>query len=133
MSPGDYALASSGQAEHVAQALDGAKFGVIHLKSMQDVLAGQKRPPFPVLIGMVSRSPSILAWASTLLSSLGFDADSVLLRDPSQPDWMEGLSTCHIIAADLVSALALPERFRPTVIRLVSEESLAEVRQLVTA
>lgn len=133
MSPGHYAVASSGQAEHVAHALRGAKFGVIHLKSMQDVLAGQKRPSFPVLIGIASRSPSILTWASTLLSSLGFDADSVLLRDPSQPEWTDGLATCHILAADVLSTLAFPDRFRPIVFRLVSEESLAELRRLVTA
>lgn len=129
---GDYALASSGQAEHVAQALQGAKFGVIHLKSMQDVLAGQQRPPFPVLIAIVSRSPSIRAWAATLLASLGFDADSVLLRDPAQSGWQVGLGACHIVATDTLAARSFPAHLRPIVFRLVSDESLAEMRQLMT-
>lgn len=133
VAPGDCVLASSGQAEHVARALGNTTFHLIHLKAMQDVLAGQQRPPFPVLIGVVSRSPSIRAWAGTLLSSLGFDTDSVLLRDPSEPGWPDGLSTCHITATDVVAALAFPSHLRPSIFRLVSEESLVEVRQLVTA
>ena len=133
VAPGDCVLANSGQAEHVARALGAVPFHLIHLKAMQDVLAGQQRPPFPVLIGVVSRSTSIRAWAGTLLSSLGFDPDSVLLRDPAQPGWPDGLSTCHIVATDVVSALAFPSHLRPSVFRLVSEESLLELRQLVTA
>ena len=130
---GDYVIASSGQAEHVARAMGAVPFHLIHLKAMQDVLAGQQRPPFPVLIGVVSRSPSIRAWAGTLLASLGFDTDSVLLRDPSEAGWPDGLSTCYIIATDVVSALAFPGRLQPFVFRLISEESLLEVSQLVTA
>ena len=133
VAPGDCVLASSGQAEHVARALGNTPFHLIHLKAMQDVLAGQQRPPFPVLIGVVSRSPSIRAWAGTLLSSLGFDPDSVLLRDPVEPGWPDGLSTCHVVATDVVSALAFPSQLRPSVFRLVSEESLLEVSRLVTA
>ena len=133
VAPGDCVLANSGQAEHVARVLGNTPFHLIHLKAMQDVLAGQQRPPFPVLIGVVSRSPSIRAWAGTLLSSLGFDTDSVLLRDPSEPGWPDGLSTCHIIATDIVSAVAFPSRLTPQVFRLVSEESLTAVSQLVTA
>lgn len=131
--PGDCVLANSGQAEHVARALGNTPFHLIHLKAMQDVLVGQQRPPFPVLIGVVSGSPSIRAWAGTLLSSLGFDKDSVLLRDPAESRWPDGLSTCHIIATDVVTAPAFPSHLRPSVFRLISEESLVEVRQLVTA
>lgn len=126
----DFVMATSGQAEHVAKALGSLPFHVIHLKSMQEVLAGQQRPPFPVLVGVVSHSPSLLAWAGTLLASLGFDADSVLLRDASQAGWQEGLAACAIVAADIVAAELLAPR-RPILIRLVSADSLAEVGGLV--
>ncbi len=132
LAPGDCVLASSGQVAHVAHAIGNTPLRIIHLKSMQDVLAGQQRPPFPVLVAVVSRSPSILAWAGTLLSSLGFDPDSVLLRDASQSGWREGLAACAIVATDVVCAAAFPERSRPIVFRLVTEESLALVRRLVS-
>jgi DNA-binding transcriptional regulator YhcF (GntR family) len=104
----------------------------IHLKSMQDVLAGQKRPNSAVLIALVSRSESILRWASTLLSALGFPADSILLRNPRLANWQRGLSACHIVATDIVSSAELSKGVRPIVFRLVAEQFLAEMRELVT-
>ena len=116
----------------MARVLGKRPFRVIHLKSMPDVLAGQERPAFAVLVAVVSRSPSILSWAGTLLGSLGFDADCVLLRDPGEAGWQQGLAACAIVATDVVSAREFPEKARPRVFRLVSEESLAELRELVT-
>jgi len=124
-------LAQAGQADHVARAVGDRPFRVIHLKSMQEVLAGRQRPPFPILIGVVSRSPQVREWAGTLLSSLGFDAESVLLRDPAVPSFTEGLSMCAVIASDVVAAVDLPAPSRPMVLRLLSEESLAELRAFV--
>jgi hypothetical protein len=126
-------VAQSGQAEHVARAIGDRPFRIIHLKSMQDVVAGQKRPPFAILIGVASRSPSIRGWAGTLLSSLGFDATSALIRDPAEPDWQDGLASCQILATDIVAAEDFPERLRPIVVRLISDESLIELRHFVTA
>ncbi len=80
----------------------------IRLKSMQDFLAGHQRPNFPVLIAVVSGSASVLRWARTLLSALGFDADSVLLRNRSMPEWEAGLAACDMVACDVISAAALP-------------------------
>ena len=34
-------------------------FHIVHLKNRQDVLEGQRRPPFPVLIAFVSRSATV--------------------------------------------------------------------------
>ena len=100
---------------------------------MQDVVAGQTRPPFAVLIGVVSRSSSLREWSGTLLSSLGFDAISVLIRDPAEAGFAEGLSACALVAADILAAQELPASVRPVVVRLISDESLAELRGLVTA
>jgi hypothetical protein len=79
----------------------------IQLKSMQDVLADDQRPLAPILLGVVSRSKTVLRWASTLLSSLGFSPDAVVLRNVQQQGWREGLGACHVIAADIVSAQEL--------------------------
>lgn len=104
----------------------------IRLKSMQDVLAGQQRPTAPVLIAVVSRSESILHWAGTLLSALGFSPDSVLLRNPQYAGWQDGLSTCDIVAAEVLAASELPKTKRSIVFQIVADECIAEIRKLVT-
>ena len=126
-------LASSAQAPKVRELLGHVSLRTIQLKSMQDVLAGHQRPASAVLIAVVSRSESILRWASTLLAALGFPADSVLQRNPGRSRWQDGLAACDIVATDVVTATELPKGARPTVFRVVSDEFLAEFRNIVTA
>ncbi|HXA03912.1 MAG TPA: GntR family transcriptional regulator [Bryobacteraceae bacterium] len=126
-------LASAAQAPKVRELLGHVSLRTIQLKSMQDVLTGHQRPASAVLIAVVSRSESILHWASTLLSALGFPADSVLERNPQVVHWQDGLAACDIVATDVVTASELPKGARPTVFRVVSDEFLAEFRALVTA
>jgi len=100
----------------------------IQLKSMQDVLADYQRPPAPILLGVVSRSKTVLRWASTLLSSLGFSPDAVLFRNPERSGWREGLHACHLIGADIVSAQELGSKSKIVKLRIVSDEFLAELK-----
>jgi GntR family transcriptional regulator len=132
LAPDTCVLVNSGHASRVAESLGDTPFRLIQLRSMQEILEGRQRPVSPVLIAVVSRSESILAWASTLLSALGFEPDSVLQRNPRQPAWQDGLAACDIVSADVVTAVELPEHLHPLVFRIVSDQSLAEVRQLVT-
>jgi len=125
-------LTNEAHAARIVELLGPVSLRPIHLKSMQDVLAGQQRPNSAVLIAVVSRSESILRWASTLLSALGFPADSLLLRNPRLADWQRGLSVCPIVAADIVTAAELPIGIRPIVFRLVAEQFLAGMREIVT-
>jgi len=124
---------SSGQAKETTPKLGATPFRVVHLKSMQEVLEGRQRPGGPVLIGVVSRSDSVTKWATTLLSALGFDPDSVLLRNPRAPGWRDGLAACDLIGADVVAAAELPAKFKAVAFRVVADESLEEIRRLVTA
>lgn len=124
---------NAGSVGQLAGLLDGRSFHTVHIRSMQDVVAGQTRPAGPVLIGVVSRSKSVLSWAPTLLSALGFDSESLVLRNPADSDWQHGLSTCDVLACDVCAAKELPDNLRPITFRLVTEDSLAEVRSLVTA
>jgi DNA-binding transcriptional regulator YhcF (GntR family) len=130
---GTCVLVNSGHASQIARLLGSAPIHAIQLKSMQEVVAGRLRPAAPVLIGVVSRSTSVLAWATPLLAALGFPPESVLLRDPSGNRWQEGLEACDIIASDVCAMAERPATQRDTVFRIVSDESLAAIRQLVTA
>jgi hypothetical protein len=57
----------------------------LHLAHILATEIGEALNCHAVLIAVVSSSASVRRWASTLLSALGFSADSVLLRDPGQP------------------------------------------------
>ncbi len=126
-------LVSEGNAGAVAARWPDARLKRLRLKSVPELVAGIQRPPFPVLIGLVSHSPSILHWARTLLSALGFPPDQVLLRNPAEADWREGLRACAIVAADVVAAREFAAVApRPMVFRVVTQESLDALRGLVT-
>jgi DNA-binding transcriptional regulator YhcF (GntR family) len=125
-------LVSEGNAGAVAARWPDARLKRFHLKSVPELVAGIQRPPFPVLIGLVSHSPSILQWARTLLSALGFPPDQVLLRNPAEVGWSEGLRACAIVAADVVAARAFPvDGPRPRVFRVVAQDSLEALRGVV--
>src|SRR5438445_12555827 len=86
-----------------------------------------------VLIAVVSRSESILHWASMLLSALSFSPEFVLERNPQFARWEDGLAACDMVVTDVVSAAELPTGVRPIIFKVVSDEFLAEFRKLVTA
>jgi len=132
LTPDTCVLVNARRAPAIHQALGAVSLRTIPLKSMEDVLLGQTRPPDDVLIGVVSHSPSILHWASTLLSALGFPPDSVIERNPGQPRWQDGLAACDLVAADVVAAALLPPNIQPIVFRLVTGAFLAELRDAVT-
>lgn len=65
-------LVSPAQAARAAQELREVPYRIVGLKSMEEILAGRPQPGANALIGVVSRSETILGWAGTLLSALAF-------------------------------------------------------------
>ena len=100
---------------------------------MEKVIAGRYSPKSTPLIGIVSRSDSLLQWSSTLLSALGFPLADILLRNPNEPEWGDGLAVCDIVATDVRAALELPKNIKTTVVRIVSDDFLRQARELMTA
>jgi GntR family transcriptional regulator len=129
--PDSCVLMTAACESRVIDKLRPAHYCVIGLNAMEEVLAGHDIPRSPVLVGIVSRSQSILEWSSTLLPALG-PIIELLKRNPREPGWKRGLAACDIVAADVKAALELPKRLRPIVFRIVSTEFLAQARQLVT-
>jgi GntR family transcriptional regulator len=106
---------------------------VIRLKSMEEVFAGQHRPTPAALIAVVSRSESIRQWSSMLLGVVGITGMAILQRNPDEPGWKDGLAACDIVAADVIAARELPKKIRASIFRIISNDFLDEMRQLVTA
>ena len=105
---------------------------LLPLKTIDQVMTGIRQPPSPFLVAIVSRSVSILKWASLLITALGASGDDVLARNPEQPAWTDGLAACDLVVADVLAAAEMPKKIRPIVLRLVPEVFLEELRVLVT-
>jgi GntR family transcriptional regulator len=103
---------------------------LIALKSVEELIAGLGRPAAPLLIAIVSHSETIRKWASLLIPALQHPESEVIERNPAHPNWRDGLSTCNMISADILTARELPKNIRPVVLRLVSD---AFLHKLVTA
>ncbi len=127
-----YALLTTTSGAEAASRLGPQGHELIALKSMEELLGGLGRPATPILIGIVSRSETILKWASLLIPALGLPGSDLIQRNPEHPNWRDGLAACDLIAADVVSAKELPKRLRPVILRLVSETFLERSRMRVT-
>ena len=123
-------LLNPAHSREVLPKLGDARYRCIELKSMEEVLAGHQRPSAATLIGVASQSESILEWAATLLSALGFSPDHILLRNAGTPNWLDGLTACDFVAADVVTAAELRD---PVVFRTISPSFLANLQAFVTA
>jgi len=132
LTPDMHVLVTAACASEIVKELRPKHHRIIRLNSVEDVVAGHRRPDSAVLMGVVSRSESILQWSSTLLSALGFSVEDVLLRNPANTGWQDGLAVCDIVAADVIAAVELPANTTPVVFRIVSRDFLEEVRDLVT-
>lgn len=105
----------------------------IPLRSMEEVLTGLDRPVSPLLIGIVSRSETILKWASLLFPALGITDCDLVHRNHREPKWWSGLGACDLILADILAARELPKTISPIALRLVAHSFFEEARKLVTA
>jgi GntR family transcriptional regulator len=122
-------LVLSAQAARAVKEFGDAPYRTIGLKSMEEMLAGRQRPPATALIAVVSRSDSILGWATTLLSALGFSPAAVLRCNPDKRGWRRGLSSCDIVASDIEAVHELPSGIEPAVLRIVSDEFLDQLKR----
>jgi DNA-binding transcriptional regulator YhcF (GntR family) len=107
---------------------------VIQLKSVDETVRGIPRPTGPSLIAIVSRSESILKWASLLTPVLGLTGSDLIARNPAHPKWQEGLAACDLIVADILAIRELPKSIKsPMTLRLIADAYLPKARELVTA
>ncbi len=109
------------------------RHSVIVLKSVEEFLAGPRRITSPSLIAIVSRSESVLTWASLLTRSLGLAGSDVIRRNPNDRGWQDGLGACDLIAADVLARRELPRNAKRIYdLRLIAPSFLEKARELVT-
>lgn len=105
-----------------------AAFFKLKLNSVQDSMRGQVRPEATDLVGVASHWEKFRRWSLTMLVAVGLGEENLVVRDASRPDWQKGLHSCRFVIADSLTAARLPENIDARVFRLISPESIAELR-----
>lgn len=104
---------------------------LLRMRSVPEYLQGQTRPAPDALIGVASSSPEILRRVRTILAAAGLDPDAVAFRDARETGWRRGLNACQFVITDVVTARRLPKQCVARVFRVVSDASIADLRQFL--
>ncbi len=125
-------VALYGQAEILTAALPPKMACLLmRTRSVPEALKGEKRPAEDELISVVSHWPLFLNYARSVLSAVHVDPDSLNFRDTRDPGWQKGLRASSFVITDAATAEKVPPGIRVRVFNIISDTSLAELRNYV--
>jgi hypothetical protein len=101
----------------------------LRLNSVRKSLESHARPPADLLHAVVSRSFEFRSSARTMLVAVGLHPDSITEVDTAFDGWRERVGPRSIVVTDAVAAEGAPPALAVNVFRLISEASLAELKQ----
>jgi GntR family transcriptional regulator len=104
---------------------------LMRTRSVADALKDEKRPAEDELISVVSQWPLFLNYARSVLNAVHVDPDSLSFRDTREPGWQKGLRASSIVITDAATAERIPPGVRTRVFNIISDPSLAELRNYV--
>lgn len=81
------------------------------------------------LIGIASRWAEFQTVARIMLLAVGLSPESLLVRDATQPGWKRGLNATTAVICDAVTATEVPRECHAIPFRLLSEATLARLRE----
>lgn len=83
-----------------------------------------------LLVGVVSRWPEFVKIARTMLVASGFSTERLVERIRGEHGWRAGLEATAAVLCDAATAPLLPQKTRAEIFRLVSGETIAELRAM---
>lgn len=98
-------------------------------RSVSGSMEGETRPQTDDLTAVVSGWEQFLILAKTVLVAANVEADSIVLRSTKTKNWRKGLENARMIICDALAAREFPGDGRVRIFRLISETSLAELKQ----
>jgi DNA-binding transcriptional regulator YhcF (GntR family) len=101
----------------------------LRLRSVTDSLASWMPARQDVLVAIASRWPDFLKRAQTMLIAAGFDPDCLIFCDVREPGWQKSMSQVAGVICDSLTATRVPKSCRAIIFPLLSEDSIAELRQ----
>ncbi len=107
----------------------GSELVLLQLRSVPSSLAGYLPAPTGKLVGIASRWPEFLKVARAMLQAAGFHPDSLIFRDAREPNWQRGLKQTAAGVCDTLTAAALPKECHAIPFALLSESSIAGLRE----
>ena len=106
----------------------GSELNVIQVHPVAPALGGYLPAPPGVLVGIASRWQDFQRIARTMLIAAGLAPENLLVCDATKPGWKRGMSATSAVVCDVVTAADLPRGCRALVFRLLSSESIAQLR-----
>ncbi len=132
--PGSLPLVLPSKAEALRAVLPASvAMQILRVRSIPTLLQPWLPSPANVPVCVASRWPPFLAFARVMLIAAGFEADALLMRDASQPEWMSGLHQAKTVICDSCTASVLPPSISRIKFNLLAEESVAELKKMVGA
>lgn len=108
---------------------DGTPFLMLRLRSVRGALEREKKPPSNAIISIVSSSPEFRQWAVSMLIAVGLEPACLCEVDTALDGWQKRAGAGALAVADIVAARHLPKSCDARVFRVISDASLAEMRQ----
>ncbi len=100
-------------------------------RSVSGSMKDETRPQTDDLIAVISGWNDFLTLAKTVLVAANVEADSLLLRSTKDANWQKGLKNASMIICDSLTAKELDGDLRVRPFRLVSDNSLNELKDFV--
>lgn len=100
----------------------------LRANSITQALSGERRPASDELIGVVSFWDDFAAFARVYLAAAGIDIETLVIRSAADANWRSGLAACSVVICDAAAGAMLGDDDRKRVFRLISGESLDELR-----
>ncbi len=101
----------------------------LQVRSVPASIAGWMPAPPEALIVVASRWPEFLKLARTMLQAAGISPDALEFRDARKPHWQRGLQAASAVVCDTLTARQIPPRILTIVFSLLSDSSLARLRE----
>ena len=98
--------------------------------SVPNAMEGRARPSEDSMIVIASALEKFRIMAKTFLVAAQVDSDSIILRSPHDENWKRGLDNVLMIICDSLTAKEFPDSDKIRVFRLVSEDSIKDLRQV---
>lgn len=113
------------------KALAAPTFIKLKLNSVQNSMVNQNRPGETDLIGIASGWEIFRQRAQTMLVAAGISEDNLVVRNPNENNWQNGLTSCKFVITDSLTAKSCKTLKDVRIFPLISADSIEEIRNLL--
>ena len=107
---------------------DGRKCVYLKGRSVSAAMAGETRPGASDMIAVVSGWDGFLMFARIMLLAAKIDPGNLIVRSTAEDDWTAAIRNASLVICDSLTAIDLDGRASVRSFRIVSDDSLEEVR-----